>query len=182
MKPLGNILIVAIAAGLLAAMMWSNPNYARAIRPFVSTAAPGQTGQTRLIAGRFLSWQTADRIAFSAFGRDMLRDSGGLFLIVDLALSGTLRSTPVEAVWIGASQRRYAATTRIQGLPRQLDSLCLQPGLESKTFAIFELPPDEVQGGALLLAQKQQQPLEGNLRLESPTTAPEHLPIKRFTP
>lgn len=175
-----DLLIVAGGAVALFAMMLSNPDYNSAVRAFVTPVAAGETGQTRLIRGQFQGWRTADRITFPEYGRDVQRTTEGLFLITDLALSGTTISTPIDAWWIGASGRRYAATRRIAGLPRQTDLLWLQPGLDSHAMAIFELPPDEVAGGALLLTLRFDPVLDGTLRLAPPEAPPAHQEDERL--
>ncbi|MDT1061372.1 hypothetical protein RM190_05825 [Paracoccus sp. CPCC 101403] len=180
MKIVANGLILVVAAVLLGAMMLSNPDYNSAIRPFVAEAEPGEMGRTRLIAGRFDGWRTADRVQFSQYGRKLTRGTGGVFLIADLTLSGTTTSTMVAATWIGASKRQYRATSRVSGPPRLIDQLWLQPGIRNKTFAVFELPPDEIAGGALLLTLPLNPPMEGTLQIAPPETPPGHETLARL--
>lgn len=180
MNRLASITVVLAGAGMLAGLRATNPDYDRAIAPFVTTVAANESGTTQLIGGRFLDWRLADRIAFPHAGAEVTRDTGGSFLIVDLEVRGTTQSTPARAVWIGSSGRRYATTRRVSGLARQLDEIWLQPGVPLSALAIFELPPDEVEGGSLLLTLTLDQPLEGNLRLLPPPTAPTHEAIARF--
>ena len=112
----------------------------------------------------------------------MIRDTDGVFLVADFILSGTRESTMLSATWIGASKRHYRATSRISDLPRQIDQLWLQPGLDSKTFAIFELPPDEIKGGSALLSLRLDPPLDGTLLLNPPDMPPVHEAILRLGP
>ncbi len=176
-----NIIVSVIAAGLLAGMLLTNPDYNRAVSPFITHVASGQNGATRLVSGRFEGWRTADRIEFSDLGKPVIRDTQGVFLMADLRLSGQMTSALMSATWVGASKRRYETTRRVQGLPRQIDQQFLQPGLESRTLAVFELPPDEIAGGSLLLSAPYDPPLEGSLMLAPPATPPEHEAIARFT-
>ncbi|WP_299844689.1 hypothetical protein [uncultured Paracoccus sp.] len=169
------LLTAAAAAVLLAGMMLTNPDYNSAVRPFETRVPPGETGQTRLIGGRIEGWRTADRISFPAFGSLRQRDTQAMFLIVDLKLFGTTDSTMLRAGWIGASGRRYDTTARISGAFLQIQDLWLQPGLESKAIAIFELPEDEIAGGALMLSDRIDAPLDGRLRLAAPVDAPSHV-------
>lgn len=182
MKSGVNILIGFAAVVLLGAMMLTNPDYNSAIRPFVTTVKPGETGETRLISGRFGNWRSADRIQFSSYGTEMIRDTDGIFLVADFVLSGTSESTMLSATWLGASKRRYRATSRISDVPGQIDQLWLQPGLDSKTFAIFELPPDEIEGGSALLSLRLDPPLDGTLLLTPPDSPPVHEAILRLGP
>lgn len=180
MMSVTNLAIIAVSATALGAMMVINPDYNRALRPFVSHVTTGETGQTRLIAGQMEGWRTADQIAFSEYGEKIQRDTDGVFLIVDMSLSGTTSSTMVAASWVGASGREYATTRRIGGVPGQLDDLWLQPGLTSKATAFFELPPDEIAGGALRLALRLDPALDGTLLLDPPVEPPAHEDVASF--
>lgn len=177
-----NLVIIAASAAALGAMMMTNPDYNRALRPFATHVPTGGAGQTRLIAGRMLDWRVADQVAFSTFGREMLRDSEGVFLMVDLSLSGTTSSTMIAASWIGSSGREYDTTTRITDVPGQLEDLWLQPGLNSTATAYFELPPDEIAGGALRLNLRLNPDLDGVLLLDPPAQPPSHLDVARLGP
>lgn len=174
-----NLLIVLAGAAALAGMMATQPDYNSAVRPFVSHAAPGDWAETRLIRARFDGWRTADRIV-PPDGR--ARETGGVFLIADLTLAGRGTSTMVDAAWIGATGRRYAATRRVSGLPLQLDDLWLQPGLDSRAVAVFELPPDEIAGGALALTLRLDPALDGTLRLAPPMSPPAHRAVESVAP
>ena len=158
-----NLAIIAASAAALGAMMLTNPDYNRALQPFTTHVASGQTGQTRLIAGQMEGWRTADQIAFSNFGTETRRDSEGVFLIVDMSLTGTTESTTVSASWVGSSGREYDSTTRIANVPGLLSDLWLQPGLNSRAMTVFELPPDEVAGGALRLTLRLDPDLDPSL-------------------
>lgn len=175
-RHLGQIAIAIAGTGLLATMMLTNPGYQRATRPFQQAVPAGETGQTRLIGGSFDDWRTAS-IILTGSAR---RDSQGVFLIAELTLSGTTTSTAIDAYWIGGSGRRYAATTRIAGLPRRLQDVRLQPGLTSHTVAIFEIPPDEIPGGAVLLTLPRDPMLDGTLRLAPPDAPPRHVETESF--
>lgn len=170
------ILILTVALVLMVAMMLTNPDYNSAVRPFETRVPAGETGQTRLIGGRIEGWRTANRLTFPLLGTPTLRDTQGVFLIVDLRLFGTTESIMLRASWIGPSGRRYDTTSRVTGTMNQLEDLWLQPGLESKAVAIFELPPDEISGGAIVLAQRIDPPLDGVLRLAAPSAPPVHAP------
>ncbi len=174
-----SIAVVLISAALLAGMMVSNPDHNSTFRPFITRVEADQVGQTRLFTAQFDAWHTAEQIVFRDFGSEKQRDSQGVFLIVDLKLSGTTTSALLGAAWVGASGRHYATTARVTGVPRQIEDLWVQPGLQSKAIAIFELPPDEVQGGALLLSPRLDAPLEGTLLLAAPVGAPDHVAIAR---
>ena len=180
MKRRAALLALLAGALLLAGMLSTNPDYNRAVQPFVAEVPPGARGETRLIEASFTGWRTADQIRFPRFGSEITRTTSGIFLIVELELSGTSRSTQANAVWIGTSERRYSASKRVTGMTRHLDETWLQPGLAVSGLAVFELPPDEIEGGSLLLTLPSDPPLEGTLRLQPPATRPDHLASESF--
>lgn len=180
MKRLTTAAIVLIGTAFLVAMHATNPGYNEALRPFVTDVPSDQSGETRQFGGQIVGWRTAERIGFSRFGRDRLLDTQGVFLLVDLRLHATIQSTSLRAVWRGASGREYAATSRVEDLPGTVASVVLQPGLTLSALAIFELPPDEIAGGALILTPPLDPPLDGTLRLQPPSAPPEHRAEERF--
>lgn len=176
MRRLVPVLTALFGALLLALLMASNPGYDRAFQPLTARVSSGATGETRMFGARFNGWRTADRLELPAGSRD----SEGVFLIVDLALSGRVELTMVRADWQGASGRSYAATMRAAGIPKGIDQVWLQPGLNSTAIAVFELPPDEIAGGALDLHLTLDPNLEGALRLAPPDGAPPHAAVEEI--
>lgn len=160
------ILLFAVAA--LGAMMLTNPGRDRAFQPMVARIAAGDQGQARLFSARIDGWHLEPALSLPSGERT----SEGVFLVLDLTAAGTTELTTLAADWIGASGRRYATTARAEGLPRRLDTAWMQPGLDSELTATFELPEDEIMGGALLLHLPRMPALEGALLMAPPQTPP----------
>lgn len=160
--------IALVGCAVLAGMMAVNPTYNRAIRPFVETAPEGAVGRTRAMSAQFVALNTADRLRFTYFGKAVTRDTEGVFLIAEVVIEATQTSTKLRASWQGASGRIYDETTRVTNLNGQLSDQWAQPGLTVRAFAVFELPQDEISGGALLLGLPLDPPLDGKLRLMPP--------------
>lgn len=176
----GDVVIIAAGMAALAGMMLTNPDYNQAVLPFETRVASGASGQTRLISGMFESWTVADRLAFTRYGEEISRDSEGVFLIVGSVLSGTTESTMINTSWVGTSGREYSTTSRVADLPGLISDLWLQPGLESRATAIFELPRDEVDGGALRLSLRLDPDLDGVLLLAPPSKPPTREDVARL--
>ncbi|UFM64765.1 hypothetical protein LOS78_13885 [Paracoccus sp. MA] len=177
----GRVLIVLAGAALLGAMMQSAPDYDSTVQPFRSPVAAGETGEARSFRARFTGMRLAERIAFRRYGRDLVRDSDGLFLIAEIEAEARLASQRLDAVWQGASGRRYALSHRAEDIPRGLESRWFQPGLTDRAIAVFELPEDEVAGGALVLTGSASAVFDSALHL-APPALPERQPIIRFAP
>ncbi len=173
-------LAVIVGAALLAGMMMNNPNYDRALRPFVTDVMAGTRGETRTFSATFTGWETAGKLIFPYLGRPTTRTTGGIFLVTAMTVEGGQSSTRLSAVWEGASGRLYQETPRVRDLPQQLTDQWAQPGLESRAIAIFELPPDEITGGALMLGLPLDPRLEGKLRLAPPADPPRALSEREF--
>lgn len=172
MRRLVQLFALIASAVLLAAMMVTTPDFNSSFRAIPTYVESGGEGQTRLVKGRFLDWQIADRIVLQGRSEQTMFDTQGKFLIADLEVGGVQASTVMDATWIGASGRQYFADTRIPAYQGGLKGLWLQPGLTDKARVIFELPPDEIAGGRLKLGWSVEIPLEGILILDPPAHPP----------
>ncbi|UFS65015.1 hypothetical protein LO749_00085 [Paracoccus denitrificans] len=178
----GSIAIVLAGAALLGAMMQTAPDYNSTVQPFRSHVAAGGTGEARSFRARFAGARLADRIAFSRFGTEFVHDTDGVFLIAEIEVEATIVSQRIDASWQGASGRRYALSRRAQDIPRGLDSHWFQPGLTGRAIAVFELPPDEVAGGELVVNNSFTAVFDSALHLAPPEPAGGSQPIIRFEP
>src|SRR5690606_9808254 len=73
-----------LGAGLLGAMMATAPDFDTVFRPLRVAAPSGAVAQGRLHAARFADWQTAEQLSFNRYGSAVIRDSSGIFLVVDV--------------------------------------------------------------------------------------------------
>lgn len=167
MKRPAQLLVLVVGIALLGAMMATMPDYNRVFQPFRITASEGEIAGGRLFSARFLDWETAGKITFENYGRNVERDTQGIFLIAHFEISEVQRSIGVAAVWEGRSGRHYMETGRAEGAPGALDDRQFQPGLVSRPHAVFELPPDEIAGGRLLLSQKWLNVMDSELAQET---------------
>lgn len=172
MRVVPNAISVIFGAGLLALMLATLPDYASTIRPFVIDAGTNGKAEGRLFDARFTGWQIAKKLAFEQSGEQVERDTAERFLIGEVEVTGKAKSTLAEAVWQGASGRKYAATKRASNAPRSLDTNWLQPGLTDKRRVVFELPEDEISGGKLILSSGGSQAFDSALHLAPPATMP----------
>ena len=173
----GSILAVIAAAGALAGMLQTTPEYDRAIRPFVAEPGPdGTVGRSRMSA-KITDWKTADVVTFQQSGIDRRRDTAGVFLIVTIEGRPLHSSELLQAQWLGASGRKYLMTDRVSGPAQLLDSTWFQPDLSMKSVAVFELPRDEIAGGSMLLGPRLFRGLDEVLRLAPPNGQPRHVQV-----
>lgn len=167
-----HILPLVLGACALGAMMTTTPGFDDVFKPLRTTAQNGAYAQGRLFAARFADWQTAERLSFERYGTPVARDTPGVFLVVDVDIAHVRESVQLAAAWLGRSGRRYEQTTRADEAPSTLGTRRFHPGLEDQGRAVFELPPDEIEGGTLLLARKGLNVLDSELALTPPAGAP----------
>lgn len=176
MSRLRYIIPVLLGACILAAMMMTTPDFNSVFRPFRTDARDGSPDETlaqgRLFSARFTDWKTADKLAFERYGKAITRDTQGVFLVVDFELLNVRESVRLTATWLGRSGREYVQTTRAEGTPLTLDVRQFHPGIANKGSAYFELPPDEIQGGQLLVARRGPNTLDSELVLKPTSNAP----------
>ncbi|KXF74683.1 hypothetical protein ATN84_22575 [Paramesorhizobium deserti] len=177
-----NIAIVLVGGALLGVMMQTAPDYNSVVQPFRSHLATGETGEARSFRARFTGARLAERIAFRRFGRDLVRDTDGVFLIAEIEAEATVASQQIGATWRGASGRDYALSRRAQGIPTGLDSRWFQPGLTDRAIAVFELPEDEIAGGEMVLTNSFNAVFDSALHLAPPPLPADKLPLVRIDP
>ena len=159
-----------LGACILGALMNTTPTYDDVFKPMRSTSQSGKTAQGRLYAARLANWQTADHISFNRYGTHLTRDTDGIFLVVDIDIQDVQESLRLSASWLGRSGRRYEQTTRVDSATT-LNVRQFHPGLQDQGRAVFELPPDEIEGGSLLLARPGPNLLDSELELIPDLTA-----------
>ncbi|MCB5362717.1 hypothetical protein H0484_02970 [Pusillimonas sp. CC-YST705] len=167
-------LLIPLCLGVvvLAALMASTPGYDDAFKPLRQTVQHGESAHGRLFSVRFVDWMTAERLAYQLYGKPTTKDTQGVFLLADFQVSDVRESVSLSAAWQGPSGRRYAQTARLEDAPSALKSRQFHPGIETKGRAIFELPPDEIAGGTLLVSRKGLNVLDTELALLPPNGHP----------
>lgn len=160
------ILPTAISIIVLAALRWTTPDYSTITGPIVTTGAVGQTKQARLFSVAVKAPQLAERLRFRSFGKEFIRDTGGIWAVVPVQAAARTTTTNIQGIaWMTADGRQYDHSNRIRGLPLLLKGRALQPGLPERGILIFELPRSALQGGSVLLSHVPSPPLDSQLRI-----------------
>lgn len=172
-QALASLAVVAAAALVLAGFRWTTPGYEILTGPIGASGVQGQTVAGRTFSAKIDDIRFADRVRLTRYGKTVERDTDGVWAVVSAELAALSETAVVHAAtWRGASGRLYAASRRVEGAPGLLQGKILQPGLPSKGLFVFELPPDEVQGGILLLSAAASPRLDSELRIRlSPESA-----------
>lgn len=157
---------IVIAAALLFAMQRTTPGYTEITGPIPVSGAMGETIATRSFAFRAEKLILAERIRWRAYGRDVERDSSGLWAVVIAEMEGRPASVTVSgALWQGASGRRFSPSERLSNVPRLLGANRSEPGLPQRGFLIFEIPREEANDATLLVSLTRWPRLDSEIRM-----------------
>ncbi|MCO5082326.1 MAG: hypothetical protein M9955_11795 [Rhizobiaceae bacterium] len=181
MTHLANLLAVLLGVGF-GVMMNTLPDYNSSFQPFGVGADENGVGRGRLFTAKLAGLSSAGEISYPAFGADIVRDTSATFLVAEISIAARKESRQVEAIWLGATGRQYSQTVRIENAPRDLPTAWFQPGLEDRVRAVFELPEDEIAGGALVLMAQGDPILDSAVRLPAPAAPPEKQDMLRLEP
>lgn len=160
---------LVLAAVLLAGMQRYTPGYAEITGPI---PLKGNLGET--LAGRGFSVRAdkvllAEKLRFKAYGREVERDTGGVFALVIARLEAQPASITIgSAIWRSAQGVRFVTSPRVQGVPRLLGTDRLEPGLPQRGLFIFEVPREAVAGATLLVASSRWPRLDTQVEIALP--------------
>lgn len=162
---------LAVAAMLLAGMQRYTPGYAEITGPIPLRGDLGETLAGRGFTVRADKVLLAQKLRFKAYGREVERDTGGVFALVIARLEAQPSSINVgSAIWRSAQGARFVASPRFQGAPRLLGTDRLEPGLPRRGIFIFELPREAVAGATLLVAASRWPRLDTQAEIALPAT------------
>lgn len=182
MKHLGSVLVVLLGGAILGGLMTTLPSYDSSFRPIAVQADANGIGQGRLFAAELTGLTSASGISYRKGSTDTVRDTSATFLVAELSVTARQKSLQVEAVWLGATGRRYRQSARVEDAPRTLPAVWFQPGLHDTTRAVFELPDDEIAGGQLVLTARGNDILDSAVHLPAPATPPQKRGMLRLEP
>ncbi|MBK9080943.1 MAG: hypothetical protein IPL88_02130 [Rhizobiales bacterium] len=142
-------LLVGLAA--LAAMMTTRVSHARLTGPIEIAVAAGAEGRARSFRARLLGLATARQIVWREGGAEARRSTNAVWLMAALEAEALDETTGLVPLWRGRTGRLTSASRRLSGAPQMIAAAVLQPGFPRRGFAVFEVPEDEIAGGALIL-------------------------------
>ena len=162
MRWLGRLAALLVAAILLLAMQWTTPYYDRKTDPIPVYGQIGDTVTARKFTVRIETVQFARQLRFTAYGKEVVRDTSGLWAVVTATLAARSETALVyEAVWEGPTGLRYSHSDRLSGVRFLLSGTTLQPGLPRRGRFIFEIREDQARGATFVA------PHIGTTRLDS---------------
>lgn len=159
-------LAVLAAALLLLVLQRTTPGYGEITGPIPLHGASGETVAARTFLVTVDKAILAESLRWSAFGREQIRDTGGLWIAVHARLEARYETTTVaSAIWRGPSGRHFEASRRVSGAPSALLGERLEPGLPRQGLFLFEVPADEARGGTLLISATRAPRLDSQARI-----------------
>ncbi|WP_027052245.1 hypothetical protein [Mesorhizobium erdmanii] len=179
MHVLGNLAILCATVALSYGMQVSKPHYADLTAPIPVDGAMHDTLHARSFDVRLDKVVFARALKTSQFGQEKLLTTSGLWAVVTTNLTATVASTTVAlGTWQGPTGLRYHQTERL-GYSPDMPPHGVDPGLEKRGLFVFEVPPDQISGARLLIAERQFGPLDAQARisLDGVPTAADDQPI-----
>jgi hypothetical protein len=160
-----------LAAMLLVGMQRYTPGYAEITGPIPLKGDLGETLTGRGFTVRADKVLLAEKLRFKAYGREVERDTAGVFALVIARLEAQPASINVSsAIWRSAQRARFVASPRFQGAPRLLGTDRLEPGLPQRGIFVFEVPREAVAGATLLVAASRWPRLDTQAEIALPAT------------
>jgi hypothetical protein len=148
---LGRLAALLVAAGLLLAMQWNTPYYERKTDPIPVYGQIGDTVTARKFTVRLETVQFARQLRFTAYGKEVVRDTSGLWAVVTATVAARSETTLVyDGDWEGPTGLRYSLSDRLSGVKSLLSGATLQPGLPRRGWFIFEIREDQARGATFV--------------------------------
>lgn len=169
---------LVLAALLLAGMQRYTPGYAEITGPIPLRGTLGETLAGRTFTVRVDHVLLAEKLRFRAYGREVERDTGGVFALVIARLEAQPASVAIGGpIWRSAQGVRFVASPRVQGAPRLLGADRLEPGLPQRGVFIFEIPREAAAGATLLVAASRWPRLDTQAEIALPATQAAPAPL-----
>lgn len=159
-------LLVGLAA--LAAMKTTRVNYARLTGPIEIAVAAGAEGHARLFRARLLGLAKARQIVWKEGGVEVRRSTNAVWLMAALEAEALDETAGLVPLWRGGAGRLTSVSRRLSSAPQMIGAAVLQPGFPRRGFAVFEVPEDEIEGGALILSPFLAPTYDARLNFASP--------------
>lgn len=166
MRKLAQIVGLGLAVLILYGLQKTRPGYGEITSPVVVSGKAGDKLQARNFELTITKISLARQIKLSAFGKDRLYSTSGIWAVVETEAAARDESiTLTSAAWLGPDGVRYDSSERLSNAPGLLDVQRLEPGLPLRALMIFEFPAGEWQGGSILVAPSPFFPLENEMHI-----------------
>lgn len=163
---LQSILMVVAAGAILLFLQSTTPPYAMLTGPIKTIGAQDDTVASRTFSARVDKAVQAKTITYKRFGRDVERETSGVWLLVVVEMRVGQQTMPIRAATIrGASGRLYRQSRRADGAPQLLSAKTVQPGLPTTGLLVFELPEEETRVMSLLLSSQYSPQLQDEIEI-----------------
>lgn len=166
MTQLRLIFAMVVSITVLAVLRWTTPDYSTITGPIVTGGALGETEEARSFTVLARIPQLARRLRFRSFGKEVSRDTSGVWAIVPVQVAARQITTNIQGIaWLAADGRQYDHSNRVRGATSLIKGRSLQPGLIERGLLVFELPRSALAGGALILSNVPSPQLDSQIRI-----------------
>ena len=164
-----SIAAIAGAFALLAILRSTTPDYTTLTGPISAAVRPGETADARNFQASIGAVRLARSVRYRATMGPMVRDTGGMWLIVPATVLATRETMMLSgASWVDAAGIRYAQSRRVDDGATVLIDKLMQPGMARKGVFVFEVPERVALGGTLLVSDTSDPRLDSQVRIALP--------------
>lgn len=163
---LKNAVALCLAIAALYGMRLSTPLYSEIVSPVAVPGVQGKPAKTARFVMGIVKVYLAQELTAPGLGGTRTYTTSGRWLVIEAAAKASSESIALtSAQWRGPDGIRYAMTRRLSATPGLLGSERLEPGIPRPILLVFELPENQIEGGALLVAESALAPLSEQLQI-----------------
>lgn len=164
---LRTIVALTAAAAVLYGLQQTRPGYADITRPLAVTGVAGERLSGREFTVQVTNARLAKRLQVTAYGQSRILTTSGVWLIVNLKAEARNKTVAITAAsWRGPTGIQFDASQRLSTFPSLISGQRLEPGIEKSGQVFLEIPPDQLDGGVLLIARGPFIPLDSEITVD----------------
>ncbi|MBB4091682.1 hypothetical protein HGG72_22535 [Ochrobactrum pecoris] len=168
------MLCLAIAA--LYGMQHSTPYYSEILSPVSIKGQQGKPTETSRFAVGVANVHRTRQLTTPGIASTRTYNTDGEWLVIEAAAKAKLESLNLMSVeWLGPNGIRYAMSKRLTNASGMIGSERLEPGIPRPVLIVFELPPDQIAGGKLLISESSLTPLSEQAQISMISTAQDNV-------
>lgn len=155
---------LTVAAAVLYGLQQTKPGYADITAPLAVKGKAGERLSGREFDVQVTGTRLANRLQVTAYGQSRILTTSGVWLIVDVKAEARDETVAITAAsWRGPTGLEFLASERLSTFPTLIRGQRLEPGIEKTGQIIFEMPPEQLAGGVLLMSRSLFTPLDSEI-------------------
>lgn len=163
---LRTVLAVALAAAALYTLQQTRPLYSDITSPIVSWGGMGEKVEASAFSLSLDKVRVARTLNVESFGKSKPYTSSGVWVVAEGEAEAKFETLSlISGEWLSRRGVRYILTDRIPATIEMMPGDVYQPGLPRPVLLVFEMPPEAVDGGTVVVARSKLMPLDDEIRI-----------------